>query len=143
MNLFRKEVINHFEKEVEIENQDQYQEMSYSEERISNRTDKQEKELYYPNPALFRRLIEGTSFDRRIRVEPEQQINKTEDGQRAAIPPKNSIVFKNTPLFQKSHQKKETTDKSGKRKKFINKERENKLGHLVHDVLGYPEKKKD
>lgn len=143
MNLFHKKSDNYFLKEEEITELNQYTEIPESEQKVSSGTGEiKEKSLYQPNPALFRRLIEGTSFDQRKRVEEDQYQNKIDQE------PIKMIQFTNKPSIEiptvsKKEEYKISSSPSLNRKKFIKKERENRLGNLVHEVLGYPVDKQD
>lgn len=138
MNLFHKKTNNPLEKEEKLVDLDKFKVISESEEKTYTGVDIKGKGLYYPNPALFRRLIEGTTLDRRKNVEIEQKNDKVGGEQKDMILPKNSMKFEKVKAL-KRRESKNTSDKSGQKKKFIYKERK-RLGHIVHEVLGYPEK---
>ncbi len=139
MNLFHKKTTSHVEKEEEFTDKFKYQALPDSEETGSAGVGNKERGLYHLNPSLFRRLIEGTSLDRRKKIKTEEQITRTEQKQAVAINSQKNIVSKRTPALKKV-EKKVFIDAAGKRKKFINKERENKLGNIVKEILGYPKK---
>jgi hypothetical protein len=97
----------------------------------------QEENSNYPNPELFRRLIEGTSYDRRKGIELEQEKRKEINLQKE-IP---NIQSRQVPEFPNYSENKQgismlNENISLKRKKFINKKRESRLGHIVYEVLG-------
>jgi hypothetical protein len=138
MNLFNKKKISHFKKEEESVDFDQYQNRSEAEETLLAENGIPVRNSYYPNPALFRRLIEGTSFDQRIRVEEKREIAQIEVEQTDIIHSKNNIAFERKHGIRKDL-KEVPTGASVKKKKFIKKERK-RLGNIVHEVLGYPQR---
>ena len=101
--------------------------------------DKPAKEAYYPNALLFRSLLEGTSFDRRVnkKKEPAEKQIKTEPGAKEV----SDISFqRNLSMAKKSSLKipEKSVDfyKPLKKKKFITEKEQNRLGHIVNKVLG-------
>jgi len=142
MNLFPKKITYHDENEMKIEEDAQYQKEPDS--GRTNCTEKYNREVnsYYPDPELFRRLIEGTSWDRRTKITSEQKITKIKDKGTDLIQPQNKQIFKKIPTL-KINEQKTSIKAASKRKKFINKERENRLGHIVYEVLGHPQKRKE
>lgn len=143
MNLFSKRNLNHLEKEEKFIAIDQFSVIAGSEpeeEQEYSVTEIKRKDLYYPNPALFRRLIEGTSLDRRKKVDhSEEEMMDTGAERTEIVLPKKSTQMKGISISSKSD-KHEIPVISGNKKKFINKVRRSRLGHVVHEVLGYPEK---
>ena len=139
MNLFQKKTVNHSEKKEDFTDSDELKIMSDPEKMVSTGDYNQGKDSYYLDPLLFRRLIEGTSYDRRPKIETEEEITRTKNKDRTVIIPQKSIDFKRMPVLKRD-EKKVSLNTNSKIKKFINKERENKLGHIVHEIMGYPKK---
>jgi len=112
------------------------------EEELSSENNNQKDDINYPNPALFRRLIEGTSFDRRTEILPKKQATNKDDEKTMQKKQKYSQVV--TEINNKKiHETKPCMNKSDKKKKFINKERESRLGNIVNEVLGHSQKQKN
>lgn len=97
------------------------------------------KEAYYPNALLFRSLLEGTSFDRRVdkKKEVSKKPIKVETGAKEAL----DISFQQKISLPKISPTK-TPEKSADfykpltKKKFITKKEQNRLGNIVNKVLG-------
>jgi len=142
VNIFRKIIKEDNENEKKAGESEGYQSEPELEEELSSENNNQKDDTDYPNPELFRRLIEGTSFDRRTEILPEKQATNKEDEQTIPKKPKyNQVVPEIT--NKKIHETKPCMNKSDKKKKFINKERENKLGNIVNEVLGHSQKQKN
>lgn len=143
MDFFTKTKIHQFDDEEKSAPFDQYLKIPELKENISAETDMQEKNTYYPNPALFRRLIEGTSFDHRTRKEEKEEEQRSSTGvEDAATGAVHSYLKKKKEsskrTVQKRVKKEENVSSSSKKKQFIVKERK-RLGNIVHEVLGYPQ----
>ena len=142
MNIFRKIIKKDNENEIKEGESEGYPFESGIEEELSSENNHQKDDINYPNPELFRRLIEGTSFDRRTEILPKKQANNKEDEQTMPKKPKYSqvvIAINN----KKIHETKRCMNKNDKKKKFINKERENRLVNIVNEVLAHSQKKKN
>ncbi len=143
MNLFSRKNLNHLDKEEKFVAIDQFSVISGSEPEEEQEypvTETKRKDLYYPNPALFRRLIEGTSLDRRKKVDyTEKEISDRDLKHAEVVVPQKTTQIKSVFKSHKSDQP-ERSEVAGPKKKFINRDRRRRLGHVVHEVLGYPEK---
>jgi hypothetical protein len=137
MNILGKHIKNYDGNKIRDKEPLQLENEPMPKELLSAEKVDQENNSNYPNPELFRRLIEGTSFDRRTGIELKQEIRKeidkkeTPNTQSKEIPenyPNYREHKQGIPIFNK--------DLSSKRKKFINEKRENRLSHIVYEVLG-------
>ena len=142
MNIFRKIIKKDNENEIKAGESEGYPFETELEEKLSPENNNQKDDINYPNPELFRRLIEGTSFDRRTEIIPEKQTNNKEDEQTVPMKPKYSQVVTGI-TTKKIHETKVYMNKTAKKKKFINKERENRLGNIVYEVLSHSKKQKN
>ena len=142
MNIFRKIIKEDNENEKKVLESEKYQIESELEDKLSSENNHQKDDITYPNPELLRRLIEGTSFDRRTEILPKKQATNKVDEK--TIPKKTKYSQVVTEISnQKIHETKVYMNKSDKKKKFINKERESRLGNIVNEVLRHPQKLKD
>ena len=136
----------------EKEKADQQNDNSNKESLKENRPAKQSS--YHPDPKLLRRLIENTSFDHREKkiIDQKRQHNNEE---------KTEMNRKNMPeIFSTKRQlnERKTENHTGqnwikksffgknslpKKKKFLKKERENRLSDLVNQVLQTGKNKKN
>ncbi|MBN2396328.1 MAG: hypothetical protein JXC36_07690 [Candidatus Atribacteria bacterium] len=143
MNLFWKKSHDDFFKGEETILLNQDDETSESDKKIPSelseisKTKEKEKSLYQPSPELFRRLIEGTSFDHRERIENKQPPMKIDSHLSEIIQSREKPVFEEK-FSLKSADQRVLINPTVSRKKFIKKERENRLGSLVFEVLGQP-----
>jgi len=142
VNIFRKIIKEDNENEKKAGESEGYQSEPELEEELSSENNNQKDDTDYPNPELFRRLIEGTSFDRRTEILPEKQATNKEDEQTMPKKPKYSQVVTGI-TTKKIHETKAYMNKTAKKKKFINKERENRLGNIVYEVLSHSKKQKN
>jgi hypothetical protein len=139
MNIFRKHEKNYDINEIKDKESQKPHDESLPENSIFVKMGVQEQEenSNYPNPELFRRLIEGTSYDRRKGIELKQEKRKEINLQKE-IPNIQSRQVPEFPNYSENKQGISTLNEniSLKRKKFINKERESRLRHIVYNVLG-------
>ena len=142
MNIFRKIIKKDNENGIKAGESVGYPFESGLEEKLSSENNHQKDDINYPNPELFRRLIEGTSFDRRTEILPKKHATNKEDEQTLPKKPKYSQVVSEI-NNKKIHGTKPCMNKSEKKKKFINKERENRLVNIVNEVLGHSQKQKN
>ena len=140
MNIFRKHIKKIDENGIEEEELTQNQNEPVLEKALSKEHNNQENNSDYPDPELLRRLIEGTSFDRRTKIELKKgKKEETAPKQDAITHPKITHEFESLPDYMKDERKMPSLpakNMSLKRKKFINKEREKRLGNIVYEVLG-------
>ena len=145
MDFFSQSKVSHLEEEEEKKTVPYHQYLKIPElkDTISNETDIRGKSSYYPNPALFRRLIEGTSFDHRTKKEAREDEGK-ERTESEGVPTASTQPYlyrkkaSSRKMVQKKEEKTINTSSSSKKKQFIVKERK-RLGNIVHEVLGYPQ----
>jgi hypothetical protein len=138
MNIFRKHIKNYDEKEVKVEESTDVHADTIPEESLSAKNITQENNINYPNPELLRRLLEGTSFDRRTGFKLKQEGEKEANSKKEMPNNQSKQVTEKFPDYREYKQgnPKINKDISFRRKKFINKERESRLGHIVYEVLG-------
>jgi hypothetical protein len=138
MNIFRKHVKNYDENEIKGEGSTELHADTIPEESLSAKNVIQENNTNYPNPELLRRLLEGTSFDRRTGFKLKQEGKKEANPQKETPNTQSKKIPEKFPNYREDKQGIPILNKdlSSKRKKFINKERESRLGHIVYEVLG-------
>lgn len=138
MNIFQKHVKKYNETEIEDKASTPLHDELVPEESLSKEKDDQARNCNYPNPELFRRLLEGTSFDRRTGIELKQEKRKEADLQKEIPNTQSKQVSEKFPNYVQHKQRTPIFNKDMplRRKKFINKERESRLGHIVFEVLG-------
>ncbi len=144
MNLFRRKKVNHTYQEEELSDLVQNEESSWFDQRLDKRNstpdDNKEKSSYQLDPILFRRLIEGTSFDHREIIEhkPTDQRERSIQEKGGGSPKKKKVpIIPEKPVMSRRSKVSKFVNYTGKRKKFINKEQEKRLGNIVHEVLRY------
>jgi hypothetical protein len=139
MNLFHKKVINYPDNgngKNKVEQQYEINidwEESYS---VDEKKDTPTKESYCPSAELFRRLIEGTSFDRRIsnKIEEPEMPVKSESPDLTNIPSQQELpAVKISPV--KKIENKTNSYKPLKKKKFISNKEQSRLEHVVKKVF--------
>ena len=139
MNLFHRKVEDYPDNDKEQSLFEHFEISTEWEENYNRDKDKPAKESYYPNALLFRSLLEGTSFDRRVKkkkevsgkaIKTEPQEKETLDFSFKQKSPMTRIAPIKTP--------KKGTDlcKPPRKKKFITEKEQNRLGHIVKKVLG-------
>jgi hypothetical protein len=125
---------------IKEENLTQNQNETEPKKALSKEHNKQESNSDYPDPELLRRLLEGTSYDRRKKIELKQETKKeTAPKQATIIHPQIRNEVEELPDNMKHEQGIPYLPAKNmplKRKKFINKEREKRLGYIVYEVLG-------
>ena len=141
MNLFHKKIEDESENG-KGQNLFEHLEISAEWEENYNKNkvkDMSAKEAYYPNALLFRSLLEGTSFDRRViqKEEPAEKPIKTEPVVKETpnISFQRNLSIAKMPSF-KTVEKNVDFYKPLKKKRFITEKEQNRLGHIVNKVLG-------
>ena len=132
MNLFRKKTINIFNnegqsKEKSVEHEENTREIKLT----SSGSNIEESNTVNPNPELFRKLIEGTSFDHR-----KKEKDKKEEFYR-----ENNGIYKdkNKPDKDVPSERLPFTKNIEIKRKFINKKSEKRLENIINEVFKYNE----
>ena len=140
MNLFQRKIDNYSDNgksQKEYENFEISTDWEESYKKNKER-DISAKEVYYPNALMFRSLLEGTSFDRRVHKKkeaPEKPIQtESEDVPDISLQQKISAIGI-YPTKNKKLEKSANFYKSLKKKKFITEKEQNRLGYIVKKVL--------
>ncbi len=141
MNLFYRKIENSPDNEKRQNEFEHFEIGTDWEESYTKNYDKEvpAKETYYPNALLFRNLLEGTSFDRRI----NKKVEMPEKSVKAETEPEgvNDTAFRQKLSMVKIPYNKKP-EKSGnfckpiKKKKFITEKEQSRLERIVKKVLG-------
>jgi hypothetical protein len=140
MNLFHRKIDNYSDNG---KSQKEYENFEISADweesyKKNKEKDMSAKEVYYPSVLMFRSLLEGTSFDRRVNKKkevPEKPIQtESEDNPDISLQQKISTI-ELYPTKNKKLEKSANFYKPLKKKKFITKKEQNRLSHIVKKVL--------
>ena len=140
MNLFHRKIDNYSDNG---KSQKEYENFEISTDweesyKKNKEKDMSAKEVYYPSVLMFRSLLEGTSFDRRVNKKkevPEKPIQTvSEDNPDISLQQKISTI-ELYPTKNKKLEKSANFYKPLKKKKFITKKEQNRLSHIVKKVL--------
>ncbi len=105
----------------------------------SKEKDPPEKETYFPNALLFRSLLEGTSFDRRINkkteIETIKKVHKSKPEKSINTTFQKNVSAHKLPSIKKPV-KIVNYGKPTRKRKFITEKEQNRLEHIVTRVLG-------
>lgn len=150
MNLFHRKTKNDLSNEEEHNILDQYDigaELDWGKTALNKKENKNvnSKKTYCPSAIMFRNLLEGTSFDRRVNrvdneiLEEPEKVNIPELKETIHTPPLKKIPETNVSHIKKPV-KKTSFYKPLKKKKFINEKEQNRLKRSVKRVFEHTRK---